>query len=186
MKASLVAARHPARRRAAWQFASGTSMDGRSTLLIGGAEFRLEIKQHLAASHFDVVAEAATLREAYPLLGAGMDMDLAVLESLGGFGNGVDDLRRLRLLLPSAKVVVLTIQPAADLARTAASIGIDGWLSLEMPIEALIGALRCIVAGQSLFSVNGTTLLFSHWSTDSGTASPDAEVEIPSRRRLLH
>jgi DNA-binding NarL/FixJ family response regulator len=154
-------------------------------LLIGSASFRRGIKGDLAGSHFDVVAEAATLREALPQLRSRTDMDLALLQSLGGVGNGIDDLRRLHLLLPSAKVVVLTVKQAVDPARAASSIGIDGFLSPEMPGEALIQALHCIVLGQSLFSVNGTTLLFGHWRSGSGAATPHAWAEFLSRRGLL-
>lgn len=185
MKTSLAAAREPASPQAVWQFAKRTSMDARSILLIGSASFRGRIKRQLASSRFDVVAEAATLREAIPQLSARTDMDLALLESLGAFGDSIDDLRRLHFLLPSAKVVVLTVKQSVDLVRTASSIGIDGCLSPEMPPEALVPSLHCIALGQSLFSVNSTTLLFGHRSPDPGAASPHAWAEILSRRGLL-
>jgi hypothetical protein len=54
-----------------------------------------------------------------------------------------------------------------------------------MPIEALIQSLDCIALGQSLFSINRTTLLFGHWSADPAAASPHAWAETPSRRGLL-
>jgi DNA-binding NarL/FixJ family response regulator len=161
-------------------------MDARSILLIGSASFRLGIKRQLAGPHFDVVAEAASVREALPQLRARADMDLALLESLGGLGDSIDDRRRLHVLLPSAKVVVLTVKQMVDLVRTASSIGIDGYLSPEMPTEALIQSLCCIALGQSLFSVDGTTLLFGQWSPDPGPASPHACAKILSRRGLLH
>jgi DNA-binding NarL/FixJ family response regulator len=181
MKTSLAAGREPAGPQALWQFAKRPSMDARSILLIGSASFRSGIKRQLAGSRFDVVAEAATLREALPQLSTRTDMDIALLESLGGFGDEIDDLRRLHFLLPGAKVVVLTV----DLVRAASSIGVDGCLSPEMPSEALIQALHCIVLGLSLFSVNGTTLLFGHWPSVSGSASPHAWAEFLSRRGLL-
>jgi DNA-binding NarL/FixJ family response regulator len=186
MRTSSAAARKPASLRAAWQFVTRTSMDARSILLIGGVSFRLRIKAQLAGSHFDVVAEATTLREALPQLGTRADMDLALLESLAGFGDSIDDLRRIHFLLPSAKLVVLRVQQAVELVRTASSIGIDGCLSPEMPIEALIQSLDCIALGQSLFSINRTTLLFGQWSPDPGAASPHAWTTILSRRGLPH
>jgi DNA-binding NarL/FixJ family response regulator len=160
-------------------------MDARSILLIGGASFRRGTKRQLAGSQLDVVAEAATLREALPQLGATSDMDLALLESLGGFGDSIDSLRRLHLLLPSTKVVVLTVKRTVDLVRTASSIGIDGCLSPEMPIKALVQSLYCIALGQPLFNVNDTTLLFGQWSPDRGAASPQAWAESLSRGGLL-
>jgi DNA-binding NarL/FixJ family response regulator len=161
------------------------SINARSILLIGSTSFRLGTKRQLVGSHFDVVAEAATLRDALPQLSTRAEMDLALLRSLGGFGDSIDDLRRLHFLLPNAKVVVLKVSQAVDLIRAAASIGIDGCLSPEMPSEALAQSLHCIALGQPLFSVNSTTLLLGHWSSDPGTASPHAWTEILSQRGLL-
>jgi len=160
-------------------------MDARSILLIGSAAFRLRIKRQLAGSCFDVVSQAATLRKALPRLSTRTDMDLALLESLGGSGDSIDDLRRLHFLVPRAKIVVLTVNQTADLVRVASSVGIDGCLSPEMTSEALIQSLHCIAHGQSLFSVNGTMLLFGHWSPDSSAPSPHAWADILSRRGLL-
>jgi len=131
-----------------------------SIVLIGRRTlFRRWIKLQLAGSDFDVVAEAASLREAMPRLTAGKDVDLSLLDSLGGSGGGVDEVRRMRLLLPRAKIVVLPATPTVDLVRTALRIGIDGCLWSAMPGEALIHSLYCIVLGQSLFMADGTTLL---------------------------
>jgi DNA-binding NarL/FixJ family response regulator len=121
--------------------------------------FHRWIKLQLAGSDFDVVAEAATLREAMPRLSAGRDVDLSLLDSLGDSGGSSDEIRRMRLLLPRAKIVVLAATPTVDLVRTALSIGIDGCLSSAMPSEALIQSLYCILLGQSLFTTDGTTLL---------------------------
>ena len=157
-----------------------------SIVLIGSSTFfRRWVALQLAGSDFVIVAEAANLRAAMARLGAGNNVELSVLQSLDDSARSIAEVRRIRVVLPRAKIVVLATTPTVDLVRSALSIGIDGCLWSAMPSQALIQSLYCIVLGQSLFTADGTTLFLGPPVRGSPSDIGGAAA-MPLPRNVMH
>lgn len=63
--------------------------------------------------------------------------------------NGLDAVRELRKLMPAVKVIFLTMNPDAELAREALRLGASGYLLKNSKSEELLRAVRLALRGAS-------------------------------------
>lgn len=68
--------------------------------------------------------------------------------------NGIECVRRLKLLLPETQFVMLTVYEDADHLFTALAAGASGYLLKRTPREELLAALKQVHAGGSPMSNN--------------------------------
>ena len=111
-------------------------MENVSTFLIDANKlFREGLKRLLEDSPFQIMAEAGNMREGIAIAEQGGRAKLVLLDLATGTEEEADALRRLRQLLPEARIVVLTSDLCTRRLSSALEAGADGVLA--MPIERL-------------------------------------------------
>ena len=119
-----------------------------NVLLVDALERRLHLEPEFTGLYrvenlSNVVEDVARLRPSVVLL----DMDLP---------GGVDALSILDQLverIPESRVVVFTGYPSGDLVRRSMARGAWGFVSKGTTAEALISAIRRVVAGQAVIEL---------------------------------
>jgi DNA-binding NarL/FixJ family response regulator len=147
------------------------------TLLLEGIRLMLEPEFELVGSVEDgqaLLAAAKALKPDVILL----DISMPVL-------NGIDAARRLRKILPSAKLIFLTMHADPDYVTEAFRAGAMGYLLKRAAASELLAAIRAVLKGHHYMSPlvtrNATKLLIS---------SPKSEGKFsnrltPRRREVL-
>ena len=147
------------------------------TLLLEGIRLMLEPEFDLVGTVEDgqaLLAAAKTLKPDVILL----DISMPVL-------NGIDAARRLRKLLPSAKLIFLTMHADQDYVAEAFRAGAMGYLLKRAAASELLAAIRAVLKGHHYMSPlvtrNATKLLIS--PPKSGGKISDRLT--PRRREVL-
>src|SRR3954470_13641217 len=128
----------------------------RTLLIEGNRLFRDGLKHLLASSCFDVGAEFSTVELALEAGEVGAPPDLVIS------GQPVRDeteLRALREVFPTARIVVLADDLSVDVLRAAMGGGADGFLSKNLSPEALIQSLQLVMLGEKVFPTNLAAML---------------------------
>lgn len=100
---------------------------------------------------FDVVAEARNGREAVELALAHQP-DVIVLDITMPEETGLKAAERLRDLLPSARVLMLSMHDQTEYVRESMRIGTHGYILKNSAGEELRAAIRAVHAGGTFFS----------------------------------
>ncbi len=100
---------------------------------------------------FEVVAEAANGREAVELAQVHRP-DVVVLDITMPEETGLAAAARLRDLVPSARVLLLSMHDQAEYVREGMRLGTSGYLLKESAGEELRAAIRAVHAGGTFFS----------------------------------
>jgi len=100
---------------------------------------------------FEVVAEAANGREAVELA-LQHKPDVVVLDITMPEETGLSAAARLRDLLPSARVLLLSMHDQAEYVREGMKLGTHGYLLKESAGEDRRAAIRAVYAGGTFFS----------------------------------
>jgi DNA-binding NarL/FixJ family response regulator len=100
---------------------------------------------------FTVVAEAANGREAVDLAVLHRP-DVVVLDITMPEETGLKAAARLRELLPSARVLLLSMHDQAEYVREGMRIGTHGYILKDSAGEELRAAIRAVHAGGTFFS----------------------------------
>ena len=140
--------------------------------------FREGLKRLLDDSFFEIVAEASNLGEGTAIVETGLQPDLVLLELVNGGDDEAEGLRRLRRLLPEARIVVLTSELCTRRLGNALGAGADGYLMKDLSSEALAQSLRLVIMGEKVFPTHLAALLIS------GRVS-GIELETPMSRKGL-
>lgn len=89
----------------------------------------------------DSAAQARTHVVAHP------DIDLVLLDLSMPDSEGLDGLRQIKALLPSAPIAVVSADESADTALRALAAGAAGYLPKSLPEDVLRAAISLILAG---------------------------------------
>jgi len=92
---------------------------------------------------FDVVGEACSAEEALELA-AKQKPDLVLLDINMPGVNGIEIVGSLRKLLPSSKILILTVHNSREYVLHVARSGAHGYLLKEAPPEELLQAIKAI------------------------------------------
>ena len=106
--------------------------------------YRRLIEKHAG---IDVVAEADSAASGYQAFKAAQPDVVVVDISMPGRG-GIDLLRQIRLLDPSARILIFSMHAGATYAQQAFRAGARGYVTKSSPPEILIKAIRDIYAGK--------------------------------------
>jgi two-component system nitrate/nitrite response regulator NarL len=140
-------------------------MTSSHTLLIESNRlFRQGLKHLLAGTSFEVSAELNTVELALQAGDTGAMPDLVIS------GQPVTDeaeLRALRELFPTARIVVLADDLSVEVLRAAMGGGADGFLIKSVSPEALIQSLQLVMLGEKVFPTNLAAMLLDFGSAPS-------------------
>ncbi|MBA1202693.1 response regulator transcription factor [Pseudomonas capeferrum] len=121
---------------------------------------RLAVRMLLERERFTVIGETGDGIEAVQLART-LSPDVVILDiGLPGL-DGMEVIKRLHLLDPAPKVMVLTGQPPDLYVRRCLDAGIAAFVSKGEDLDSMVFALKAMVKGYSTFpqmSVNSNTL----------------------------
>jgi two-component system, NarL family, nitrate/nitrite response regulator NarL len=118
--------------------------------------FRQGLKHLLAGTRFEVGTEFNTVELA---LAAGESAGTPDLVISGQPAKDEAELRTLREVFPTARIVVLADDLSVDVLRVAMGGGADGFLIKTVSPEALIQSLQLVVIGEKVFPTNLAAML---------------------------
>ena len=146
----------------------------RTLLIEPNRLFRQGLKHLLAGTRFEVGAEFNTVELA---LEAGETAGTPDLVISGQPVKDEADLRALREVFPTARIVVLADDLSVDVLRAAMGGGADGFLIKSVSPEALIQSLQLVMLGEKVFPTNLAAMLL-----DMNAASPQHSIRGLSPR----
>jgi DNA-binding NarL/FixJ family response regulator len=138
--------------------------DRESTVIIvdGHQIFRDGVRNFLMEQEIVVVGEAADAAEAVALA-AEVKPDVALMDlDLSGV-SGVDATKRIRLVSPVTKVLVLTVSADEDDVFEALRAGACGYLLKDSPVKEIVAGIRAVADGQSLLAPRVAALLLERF-----------------------
>ena len=147
------------------------------TLLLEGIRLMLEPEFELVGSVEDgqaLLAAAKTLKPDVILL----DISMPVL-------NGIDAARRLRKLLPSAKLIFLTMHADPDYVAEAFRVGAMGYLLKRAAASELLTAIRAVVKGRHYVSPLVTRNALQSLISPPGPEGKLSDRLTPRQREVL-
>ncbi len=108
----------------------------------------LDALTHLLQPEFEVVG---TFTDGHSLVqGApGLKPSVIVLDIGMPTMNGISAGQRLKQLMPSVKLIYLTMNQDADMAAEAFRLGANGYLLKSSAASELLDAIRCVIRGGS-------------------------------------
>lgn len=112
---------------------------------------RQGFKAILQSEGFDIVAEAVNGQDAVRLAGEARP-DIAVLDLVMPFLNGVDAGREILALYPATRVILLTMHIEEHVIVGALRAGIRGYVLKTQAVEDLVQAIREVSKGNVYLS----------------------------------
>jgi DNA-binding NarL/FixJ family response regulator len=143
------------------------------------ALFRRGLDMVLAhESDIDVVGEASDGAEAVDKAAALLP-DIVLMDVQMPKRSGIDACTAIKDVVPSAKIVMLTVsEDEADLYE-AIKAGASGYLLKEISIEEVATGLRAVAGGQSLISPSMAAKLLNEFSTMAKRSDGRSQVPAP-------
>lgn len=133
---------------------------------------------------FEVVAEAATGREAVEMA-VRHRPDVVVLDITMPEETGLAAAARLRELLPSARVLLLSMHDQAEYVREGIRIGTHGYILKDSAGSELRTAIRTVYAGGTFFSAAVVRRLTATTSVQAPVAADLLNDLTPRERDVL-
>jgi DNA-binding NarL/FixJ family response regulator len=93
--------------------------------------------------------------------------------------NGIEAARRIRELLPSSKILMLTVSDEEDDLYEAIKAGANGYLLKEISGDEIAVAIHAVVQGQSLISPSMASKLLSEFNSLARQAAEKEELPAP-------
>lgn len=145
---------------------------------------RRGLKQVINAEEdLEVCGEAGDLIEAVQQV-ASLTPDLVVIDiSLGDGGNGIELIKEIKAQFPEMGMLVASMHDESLFAERVLRAGARGYISKDEPAEALIKALRNVLAGQIALSPGMTERLLFQMATN-GKEPSRSPIEKLSDREL--
>lgn len=141
-----------ARDRALGSSKPGSSAAGIRVLIVDDqALFRRGLREHLEASGLDVVGEAEDADSAVALA-VETEPEVVLMDVWMPGGSGIDATRRLRVAVPSAQVLMLTVSTEEEVVAEAIMAGACGYLLKDAEGDQILAAIAAAAAGESPLS----------------------------------
>jgi DNA-binding NarL/FixJ family response regulator len=123
---------------------------GRRVMIVDDHELYREGLRSIVEAHpsYQVVAQAATVREAYALLDSPLELDLLIVDLSMPGSNGMALLRELRRRRRREPVLVLTMHADANLAAEAFAAGAKGFALKSDSRAELLEAIEHVASRQ--------------------------------------
>jgi DNA-binding NarL/FixJ family response regulator len=126
----------------------------------------------------EVVAEAQDGEEAIARA-AELAPDVVLLDVRMPRMDGIEAARRIRELLPSTKVLMLTVSDEEDDLYEAIKAGANGYLLKEVSVEDVAAAIHAVVQGQSFISPSMASKLLREFNALARQAAAREQLPAP-------
>jgi two-component system NarL family response regulator len=93
--------------------------------------------------------------------------------------NGIEAARRIRAVLPSTRILMLTVSDDEDDLYEAIKAGANGYLLKEISVEEVAGAIHSVMQGQSLISPSMASKLLSEFNSLARQAAEREQLPAP-------
>jgi DNA-binding NarL/FixJ family response regulator len=135
-------------------------VEGESTVMIvdGHRIFRDGVRDLLTEQGISVVGEAGDAADAVALA-ADCHPDVALMDLDLQGASGVDATKRIRLVSPVTRILVLTVSAQEQDVYEALRAGACGYLLKDAPAEEIVAGIRAAAAGHSHLSPQVAALL---------------------------
>jgi DNA-binding NarL/FixJ family response regulator len=94
--------------------------------------------------------------------------------------NGIEATRRIRELMPTTKVLMLTVSDEEDDLYEAIKAGANGYLLKEISVEEVAGAIHAVMQGQSLISPSMASKLLHEFNALARRAAEREQLPAPT------
>ena len=146
--------------------------------------FRKGLAQLLSAENdFDICGEAEDADAALKLLKKKLP-DLAIVDITLKNSSGIDLIKNIKLLFPEMLTLTLSMHDEMIYAERALRAGSKGYVMKQEAPETIVKAIRHILKGNTYFSDNVTTRLFSKIAEGDQKAGTSSPVDLLSDREL--
>ena len=93
--------------------------------------------------------------------------------------SGIEAARRISALLPTTKILMLTVSDEEDDLYEAIKSGANGYLLKEISVEEVAEAIRAVVQGQSLISPSMASKLLNEFNSLARKAERQEQLPTP-------
>ncbi len=93
--------------------------------------------------------------------------------------NGIEAARRIREVLPSTKILMLTVSDEEDDLYEAIKAGANGYLLKEISVEEVASAIHAVMQGQSLISPSMASKLLNEFNSLARMAAEREQLPAP-------
>jgi two-component system NarL family response regulator len=93
--------------------------------------------------------------------------------------SGIDATRAISEVIPTAKILMLTVSDEEEDLYDAIKAGANGYLLKEISIEEVASAIRAVVTGQSLISPSMASKLLNEFTSLAKRAEERQSVPTP-------
>ncbi len=93
--------------------------------------------------------------------------------------NGIEAARRIREILPTTRILMLTVSDEEDDLYEAIKAGANGYLLKEISVEEVADAIRAVAQGQSLISPSMASKLLSEFNALAKRAAAREQLPAP-------
>jgi DNA-binding NarL/FixJ family response regulator len=143
------------------------------------ALFRRGLYVVLGTEEFvEVVAEAENGEEAVAKA-AELAPDVVLMDVRMPKINGIEAARQIRDLLPTTKILMLTVSDEEDDLYEAIKAGANGYLLKEISVEEVAEAIRAVIRGQSLISPSMASKLLNEFTSLARQAAEREQFPSP-------
>ena len=129
-------------------------------------------------ANIEVVAEAADGESAIAKAEE-LAPDVVLMDVRMPGVNGIDAARQIRELLPTTRILMLTVSDEEDDLYEAIKAGANGYLLKEISIEEVATAINAVVQGQSLISPSMASKLLTEFSSLARQAAEKTQLPAP-------
>jgi DNA-binding NarL/FixJ family response regulator len=126
----------------------------------------------------DVVAEAEDGEEAIAKAEE-MAPDVVLMDVRMPRVNGIEAARQIRDVLPSTKILMLTVSDEEDDLYEAIKAGANGYLLKEISVEEVASAIHAVMQGQSLISPSMASKLLHEFNALARQAAEKEQLPAP-------
>jgi DNA-binding NarL/FixJ family response regulator len=132
---------------------------------------------------FEIVGEASTGREAVERA-AELQPDVILMDLQMPDGSGIEATRQITAVLPSTRVLVVTLFQDDDSVFLALRAGARGYVLKDADEDELVTAIRAVAAGAAMFSPAVASRVLTLFSTPR-SATPVAFPTLTDREREI-
>jgi DNA-binding NarL/FixJ family response regulator len=93
--------------------------------------------------------------------------------------NGIEAARRIRDVLPSTRILMLTVSDEEDDLYEAIKAGANGYLLKEISVEEVAAAIHAVARGQSLISPSMASKLLAEFNSLARQAAAQEQLPAP-------
>jgi DNA-binding NarL/FixJ family response regulator len=95
-------------------------------------------------------------------------------------GSGIDACRTIKAVVPSAKIIILTMSDEEEDLFEAIRAGASGYLLKDIPLDDLADAVRSVHGGQSLISPSMAGKLLTEFATLARRDAEEPPQQVPA------